>query len=78
MNITPEFLPEAFSGKRRRISHVTGNAYVGMLRIQYFNWNYIQASANHMAEVFSFYIVNNTHGKDNIYVRKSIYRPQPC
>lgn len=30
MNITPEFLPEAFSGKRRRISHVTGNAYVGM------------------------------------------------
>ena len=64
MNITPEFLPEAFSGKRRRISHVTGNAYVGMLRIQYFNWNYIQASANHMAEVFSFYFVNNTHGKE--------------
>lgn len=52
MNITLEFLPEELSSKRRRISHVTGNAYVGMLRIQYLNWNYIQASANHMAEVF--------------------------
>ena len=54
MNITLEFLPEELSSKRRRFSHVTGNAYVGMLRIQYLNWDYIRASANHMAEVFLF------------------------